>query len=35
MYLETINSPSDVKQLSMKELNVLSGEIRETLLKTS
>ena len=33
MYLETINSPSDVKQLSMKELNVLSGEIRETLLK--
>lgn len=33
MYLETINSPSDVKQLSMKELNVLSGEIRKTLLK--
>jgi 1-deoxy-D-xylulose-5-phosphate synthase len=33
MYLETINSPSDVKKLSMKELDVLSGEIRETLLK--
>lgn len=33
MYLETINSPSDVKSLSMKELNVLGGEVRNALLK--
>ena len=33
MYLETINSPLDVKNLSMEELNVLGGEIRNTLLK--
>lgn len=33
MYLETINSPSDVKSLSMEELNVLGGEVRNALLK--
>ncbi len=33
MYLEKINSPQDIKKLSMEELNVLSNEIRETLLK--
>lgn len=33
MYLETINSPLDVKNLSMEELNALGGEIRNTLLK--
>lgn len=33
MYLETINSPADVKKLSMGGLNALSGEIRHTLLK--
>lgn len=33
MYLETINSPLDVKRLSIQELNVLGGEIRNTLLK--
>lgn len=31
MYLETINSPSDVKSLSMEELNVLGGEVRNAL----
>lgn len=33
MYLEKINSPEDVKKLSISELNELSGEIRNTLLK--
>lgn len=33
MYLETINTPADVKKLSIAELNVLSSEVRETLLK--
>jgi 1-deoxy-D-xylulose-5-phosphate synthase len=33
MYLEKINSPEDVKKLSFDELNVLSSEIREVLLK--
>lgn len=33
MYLEKINSPMDIKKLSMGELNDLSGEIRQTLLK--
>lgn len=33
MYLENINSPEDVKKLSTNELNILSSEIRETLLK--
>lgn len=32
MYLETINSPSDIKNLSIEKLNVLSGEIRSALL---
>ena len=33
MFLEKINSPSDVKKLDLNELKDLSGEIRETLLK--
>jgi len=33
MYLEKINSPEDVKKLSIGELNELSTEIRKTLLK--
>lgn len=33
MYLESINSPLDVKKLSTEALNVLSREIREVLLK--
>lgn len=32
MYLENINSPADVKKLSVDELNVLSGEMRTALL---
>lgn len=32
MYLETINSPSNIKNLSIEKLNVLSGEIRSALL---
>lgn len=32
MYLEKINSPEDVKKLSMEELDVLCGEVRKTLL---
>ena len=32
MILENINSPEDVKKLSIEELNLLSGEIREALL---
>lgn len=33
MYLEKVNSPEDVKKLSIEELNKLSSEIRTTLLK--
>lgn len=33
MYLEKINSPKDIKKLSMGELNELSSEIRKVLLK--
>lgn len=33
MYLEKINSPEDVKKLSIEELNVISSEVRQTLLK--
>lgn len=33
MYLETINSPADVKKLSLTELNVLCDEVREVLLQ--
>lgn len=33
MYLENINSPQDIKKLSVEELNKLSEEIREVLLK--
>lgn len=32
MVLENINSPEDVKKLSLEELNLLSGEMREALL---
>lgn len=32
MVLENINSPEDVKKLSLEELNLLSGEMREVLL---
>ena len=33
MYLEKIASPDDVKKLNVEELEKLSGEIRENLLK--
>lgn len=33
MYLETINSPADVKRLSVEELNVLGCEMRAALLQ--
>lgn len=33
MYLENINSPSDVKKLNVEELKALSNEVRSTLLK--
>ncbi|WP_315108950.1 1-deoxy-D-xylulose-5-phosphate synthase [Clostridium intestinale] len=33
MYLEKINSPEDLKNLSLDDMNVLSSEIREVLLK--
>lgn len=33
MYLETINSPADVKKLSMEQLTVLADEVRQTLLQ--
>ncbi|URZ08394.1 1-deoxy-D-xylulose-5-phosphate synthase [Clostridium felsineum] len=33
MYLKKINSPEDVKKLSINEMNTLSEEIRQTLLK--
>lgn len=33
MYLEKINSPEDLKKLSLNELNALSSEMRETLLE--
>ena len=33
MYLENINSPEDLKKLSLDELNALSSEMRETLLE--
>ena len=32
MYLETINSPADVKKLSMEQLPVLAEEMRQALL---
>ena len=34
MILETINSPADLKKLSISELETLAGEIREFLLET-
>lgn len=33
MYIERINSPSDLKKLTLKEMEVLASEIREVLLK--
>ncbi|ETJ29220.1 1-deoxy-d-xylulose-5-phosphate synthase, partial [human gut metagenome] len=33
MYLEKINSPEDVKNLSINEMKELSSEIRQVLLK--
>ena len=32
MVLENINSPENVKKLSLEELNLLGGEMREALL---
>ena len=32
MYLENINSPEDVKRLSIENLNILADEIRHALL---
>ncbi len=32
MYLEQINSPADLKKLTLEQMNVLSGEIRQVLL---
>lgn len=32
MYLEKINSPQDVRKLSIEQLDVLAGEIREGVL---
>jgi 1-deoxy-D-xylulose-5-phosphate synthase len=34
MYLESIKSPSDIKNLSIEELKVLAKEIRETILQS-
>ena len=34
MYLEKINSPADLKSLSLTELSVLAGEIRECIVST-
>ena len=33
MYLENINSPKDIKNLNIDELNTLAKEIRKVLLK--
>ena len=33
-YLDKINSPSDLKKLSIEELNILCEEIRDKLIKT-
>ena len=32
MYIEKVNSPADVKKLSVSEMNGLGGEIRQVLL---
>ncbi|MEJ2683434.1 MAG: 1-deoxy-D-xylulose-5-phosphate synthase [Candidatus Sulfobium sp.] len=34
MFLEKINSPSDLKTLSAEELKVLAGELRESIIRT-
>ena len=33
MYLEQINSPADIKKMSVTEMNELSHEIRQALLQ--
>ena len=33
MYLENINGPSDVKKLTIEEMNKLAAEMRDALLK--
>ena len=35
MYLENINGPSDVKKLTIEEMNKLAAEMRDALLKKS
>ena len=33
-YLDNVNSPKDIKKLSIKELEALCGEIRELMIDT-
>ncbi len=33
-FLDTVNSPEDVKKLSVEQLNILAGEVREELIET-
>ena len=33
-YLESIHTPEDIKKLSEKELNILSGEVKEKIIDT-
>ncbi len=33
-YLDKINSPADLKKLSIDELNILCSEIRDKIIKT-
>ena len=33
MYIEKINGPEDVKKLTVDEMTVMAGEMRESLLK--
>ena len=33
MYIEKINGPEDVKKLTVDEMTVMAGEMREALLK--
>ena len=35
MYIEKINGPEDVKKLTVDEMTVMAGEMRESLLKRS
>ena len=32
MYIENINSPKDIKELSVEQLSVLAGEVRTALI---